>query len=484
MRTPNSPLLTFALSAAGLAAHAAAQCPPSLSFLAGVPTAVSFAETQPGLAYDTSAAYFAGAGFHRTPPTEWPAGTGIHFRLRDALANCAPTGATLPDIDAMSTGLDWVLVDGTTGQVQVPPNRWAVINLSVSWTSRGTAASLIAQESGGANGAGSDLFSYVMGGSSLPAELVSELTRTHDDSEIDVGAGGAIRDVDALDQFMPMWNADPELAAMMPDRPSIFFSVSNATLTNVPTTWWGGTPRSGATIFRIIWSPTTNGWSCPRVYKTFADLGLQQTEDIDALALDFSADKMLISTKTRSRNEILVVECATDGPVMPIEVKEGVTPVSDKIGLVPDDDVDALCGIDPSFRVTQPGIDPNPWFYYCGTPLPQFFVPRGTAEASAFRIRRPGGAALHIQMVGWPPLTGQGPGLAALLFSPPNQFGPFVSLLGEFRNPAPFFCGDPRTFVLNLPAGLPLHFEFDLRWFLADNPVTEFYDTHPLRIRL
>jgi hypothetical protein len=255
--------------------------------------------------------------------------------------------------------------------------------------------------------------------------------------------------------------------------------------------WWGGTTPSAATILQMTWTPSTPGglpgaWSCPRVFKRFDDLGLRANEDLDALAVDLVNQRILFSTKTRARDELLFVYCGTDGAVTPKTLWNDATndKVEYDVGLFGDDDLDGVCGIDPSVRASQSGAF-NILHFYAATPMATLLPPSNRLQASCFKINLATGPAIRSQLVGWPPHTGVGAGWAACFFAPPNMLGPLIPLLGEMRDVTPVFCGDPRVMTLSVPANKTLmHFEFDLRWFVIDAAATEIQDAHPLRIRL
>lgn len=477
----------FSLAIVISATAPVAQCPSSLSFLAGAPTGISL-DQNPANPFDATELYFNQAGLQSAAPNPWPATpTGVGFRIRDRLLACGSNPP--PDINAMSIGQDWILADDNTGRIQMPNNRWAVINFSVSPNARGRDQSRIRTESNSRDGAGADIFTYVLPGSALPAEIVDRTFRSQDSTEINVGSGnpGSQRrsNVDAIDNFMALYGLDRGMVATLPQRPTFFFTVSRASLPLANPGWFRGTTPSAASILRMDRISSTAGWSCPTLYKAYSDLGLNAGDDVDALAIDLFRQRILYSTTDTTVNQIQFIFCGGNDTAVPVDYADDTgTPVTQKIGLLDDDDVDGLCGIDPSIRRGQLTAV-NTWHYFHATPTQKVFPYRGTLGACAWRTRTPGGQAIFTQLVGWPPVTGPGPGIALCTFSPPNQFGPLVSLSGQARNVAPLFCGDPRTFTLPIPAALTIpNFEFDLRWFVADSMLTEIHDAHPLRVIL
>ncbi|MCA8942507.1 MAG: hypothetical protein KDB80_08130 [Planctomycetes bacterium] len=471
---------------------ATAQCPESLSFMSGMPTGMSLAD-DPAVPFDATQVYVTEAGFSQAAPLEWPAlGASIHFRLNDILANC--TTATL-DVNAMSLGQDFLLINDATGVIEIPNNRWAAFNFSVAKTARGSVGSLVEQEAATPDGPGADLFSYAFLGSALPPELMGQAQRTHDSREIDLGDGAvAQREIDAIDQYMPLYRLDPALAATMPPAPTIYFSLSASTVGAAPPFWFSGTPNSSASILRVDWQPSVLSWGCPTLFKPYFDLGLSINDDIDALAIDIERARIVFSTTNLARDQLEFVPCVQDNPT-PKPVKETQPDgtekkVTEKMGLLDDDDVDGVCGIDPSIRrrTGALGTAINTMFYAIGTPTAPVFPPADTLQASAIRVDSPLGPAFYSQIVGWPPVTGQGPGIALLTFSPAGTLNPLFAIDGGFRNDVmPIHCGDPYGVRWLFPPNWVLHMptlEFDLRWFVANVALTELRDAHPLRIRL
>lgn len=461
-------------------------------FFHGVPAALSL-ESAAGVAGDSM--LMKGHGFLQVAPPAWPAGNGPIVDLARILANCGGTccgGGLCPgtglDVDALSMGLDWILADDSTGRIAFPPGvpRWAAITFSVTRGSQGAPGSRIRAESS-TNGAGADVFSWVLPGSAIPAPLVTRTERAHDSTEIDL-SGVPNAELDALDHFLPLFGLEPGMRALMPQLPTIFFSVSDATKTRVPCAWWGNTPPSGATILKVSLLPT-GAWGCPTPFKTFRDLALQQGEDLDALAVDLANQRILFSTKTAGRDEILFLYCGTDsGTPVPYENPSG-NPVSLEIGLGGSDGVDAICAMDPTLRQTG---GPNPFHFFVGTPRPglmprpPFLEPAPTLSASAFRNFVNGSTRLDTWMVGWP-ATGQGQGVAAVFLTFEDTLFPIFGLGPPFlRNHLnPVFAGDPQHFGLVVPPNLSLiNVRVTFRWFALGMGAGQAAEAWPVRTEL
>jgi hypothetical protein len=468
-------LLVLALSTG----TALAQCPESHGMFAGLATALSH-DRDLRVPLGASTVYVKRQGFLGVAPSApfAPAGQP-DFDLDRMFRLCSATA--LPDVDALSIGQDWVLADDTTGEVQVPPNRWAALTVSVTRKSRGAPGSRLARELANSDGAAADVFSYILKGSALPPEVISVTERALDSREIDLGRGDQ-RNVDALDHLIPLYGLDPgAVGATLPPNPTVYFSVTTASLRDVPATWFGNTPPSGATILQATW--VRGQWTCPRPYKTFRDLGLAETEDLDGLAVDLLNQRLLFSTTTRTRDPILFLDCKQD-MMIPVPYVEGGVPVSTKIGLIEDDDVDGICAMDPSLR--SRGNAPNPLFHAIGSPRPRLLPPSGPVSASAFRDYQGGVLRVCSHVVGWPPVTGVGPGLAVAFLSLDFMPNPWL-FVGQFaRTPVnPPFCGDPHQVCLAIPAVLSLTGRYvDFHWFVADSALTNLGEAHPIRMRL
>jgi hypothetical protein len=460
----------------------AGQCPPSEGSFAGVPVALSVREL-PGTTFDPAQVYRKRVGFFATPPATPTFANGLHFDLATVLRACA--NGTPPDVDDFSLGLDWVLADNATGKVAVPPDRWGALTVSVTPATQGRAGGVIRAETGRPDGAAADVFSFYLPGSAVPATVVGRTQRALDSREVDVNAGPVRNDVDGLDLFVPMYGLEPALvSAMLPAMPRLFFTVSAATLARAPATWFSGTP-SAATILEVRWSASARGWTCPRTFLRYDQLGLGVEEDVDGLAVDLANQRILLSTKTTRRNALLFVYYGAGfvaAAAVPYVDVDNV-PISDKLGLIGDDDLDAICALDPSIRAGQGG--PNPAFFAYGTPRNNGVVPPTPGlSASAFRDFANNQVSLQSFVVGWP-ATGPGAGLAVLFVTLPDSFNPIVLLASAQRNTAAQFCGDPRRAPLTIPANLSLHAQpLYLRWFVADAAFTTLGEAHPLQVRL
>ncbi len=475
--------LPFLFAGVTLVAGLSAQC--SEGPFVGAPFAMSFAEGGGGV-FASHQSYHKGLGFLAVAPSTWTGPAGMpHFDFALAVQGCSGWLSPLPDIDAMSVGKDWILADDATGRAVVPQDRWGSLTFSVTRGTLGRPGTALRTESSSRRDAvGGDLFSYILPGSAMPGSLVGVAERVHDSREIDSGA--IAQELDALDHFAHLFTSEPFVQTAMGTNLQWFFSLSNAHLGRVHPFVWNGTTPSGATIFQMTWQPSTSTWSCPQIWKTYAELGLNATEDLDALAVDLERQRILFSTKSAARDPILFLYYGTDMAVpVPYANAQG-QPVSGDIGLIDDDDVDAVCAIDPSVRASTAGL--SPYAFFMGTPRPKqfLFLPPADLSSSAFRetVAGPANSSYRSFVKGWP-ATGVGPGVAALFWSLADQPGTLVPFTVLARHPLSAICGDPISAqipVPDLPASRGV--QVDLRWFVADQALVSIHEAFPIQVRL
>lgn len=418
-----------------------------------------------------------GHGFQTTAP-----GVDPQFDLQAILASHgAPVGT---EVDDFSLGLDWILADDQTGAIQVSANRWAAITFSVTNASRGAAGSRIAAETTATGGAGADVFSYVLPGSVLPPEFVgaAHVERVSDSNES--GLGRMPPEVTGLDHFLPLYQLDPSILATLPPVVTIYFTLtSQSAMQPQVASWFANTPPSGATILATT-QTRTGGWSAPRVFMTFRDLGLVQGDDVDGLAIDLDNQRILFSLRGGSLDQIMFLYYGTDVAVPVPYTEPNNTPVSTSIGVLQNDDVDAICSMDPSIR--SRGNQLNPMFFFMGTPRPQALPPTPAIAATAFRDYLGGNIYMTTYMVGFPPAAGPAPGLAAVFLTFGNTLSPLYPLgPALLRNPTPIWTGDPKRLALPVPAALSLSAAvITFRWFTADAATLELAEAWPVQVRL
>lgn len=411
----------------------------------------------------------------------------------------APAGI---DVDDISTGREDVLVNAA-GFIAVPPSSWGVLQFSLRQGATGAPGSRISQEAA-LGSVGAALFSWVLPGSALPAEVIGTTQRSH--SRQDLGLTGAAVEVDGLDLPVVLGLEQVAFATMEPlfqnfvgVPEAIYFTVSHGTRDLVPAAWWGpGNPavlKSGATILWTTRSAPGAPWSLPSVFLTYGELGLAQDEDIDGLAYDATNEKLLFSCVGTVRDQFLFLDVSTDGPPVPQPVMVPTlppTPVSGSVGKGQLDDVDAVCTLDPkigSFGSPPPGTGDD-FGSSCGAPrLPFLLGQVPSVHASAFRRRMPGMPGqtfFDTWMVGWPPNTDITPGIALLFVTIGDNHGALFPVGPiHLRNTADPVPGNPCTFALPVPAGLSLTGQrLTFRWLAISAGFTELAEAWPVQVCL
>jgi len=414
-----------------------------------------------------------------------------------AILAAAPAGI---DIDDWSLGRDDVLFN-SAGVVAVPPSSWGVLSFSLRHAATGgIAGSRIAQEAA-LGTLGSALFSWTYFGSALPPLLVDEVERSHSRQELGLPTT-SVADVDAID-FPVMLGRDqgnlvgeePNFAALDPFPREIYFTVSHATRALVPISWWGGAAAilpSGATILVVTKATPTAAWSQPTVWKHWFELGLQQDDDIDGLAVDIDQQKLLISCAGFTwPDQFLVIDLTTDGVPVPVPAtKPGGQKVSTAVGAGGNDDVDAVCTLDP--RIGSSGYPPNgedDFGSSCGTPRPGWLM-QPLVHAAAYRRHEVGalpvgGTFFDASIVGWPPVSGQGPGYAVLFATIDDALDLIPIGPVHVRNPSSSIPGNPITQTLRIPDGYPLSGQrLTFRWAAVDITLTEIAEAWPVQVYL
>ena len=414
-----------------------------------------------------------------------PAGS----RVPDLRAILQSFGVVGLDVDDISSGHDDLLVNAG-GQFAVLPNSWSVLSFSLRQGATGALGSRIAAEAA-LGSVGAALFSWVVPGSILPPQLVGQTQRSH--SRQDLGLA-PLAEVDAIDLPLVLGLDQTSLNSLetgflplVGTAQRIYFTVSTATLNAIPVAWWGpGGLPSGATILCVTRAMPTAAWSVPTVYAHFFQLGLQQNEDIDALAIDAPTQKVLFSCVGNTRDQLLFVDLSAGLSVTPMPVRQANgSPVSTALGKGGNDDVDAVCVLDPTINTLgMLAAGGDEFGSSCGLPTPGLLgVP--SVHASAFRRTSGGQTFFDTWMVGWPPITGVTPGLAALFVTIGND--PTLFPVGpiQLRNTALAATGDPLTYSLPMPLGYALSGQrITFRWVAIDAAFTEIAEAWPVQVFL
>jgi len=399
------------------------------------------------------------------------------------------TGGVPVDVDAFSIGLDWVVAN-PLGEAVIAPPQWGAISFSVSRATAGAPGGVIAEEAANVDGAAADVFAYIIPGSSLPPAMVGVPFRAQDSIEIDVALGAApFGNLDAHDIFASLiYEQNPQLAALI-GPPTVYFSVSAATVAAIPPTWTTVPSQlSGATVFSTTWLPTPGVWGPVTVAYTAADFGIDPSEDLDALALDlirgfalFSVDPLLPGP-AGPRDPILF--CLPGSGTNSVYRLPTGSPISTEVtlGLGPDD-VDGICSLDPG-SVLQPS--PINLQMMVGTPgQPVLGGLPNQVQASASRYLDPisGQEFAETWMTGWPPPGLPQTSLAISAAALNNPFGPYIVLDVHVRPLGNPFDGHPERTRLQIPPSIVFTGQ-QLHFLWGTLSPTTFDTTFPLRLNL
>lgn len=419
-------------------------------------------------------------GFANTPPSD---ATATGSRTPDFSESALLGGAGGLDIDGLSIGLDWILSD-PNGRVPPPaspsnPNSWSWAGFFFTpghtLVPNGTAPnSAILNERSRVDGAGSDVFFYILRDSQPPGQQPLgqfEIRLVADSPEIVLYNGNPSNDtaIDAFDLFAFFYLNDV-FSPYLPQPPTVFFSITAASVPSIPPSWSiPAASQSGATIFKTTWSSSTSSWSTPTVYRSPASLGLAIDNDIDALAVDllhnpepyflYSLDANVGPNSGPSAATSLSFGRASSNARMTYTDHRG-TAIGDQIGTGVN--IRSVCDIDPSRdALLRPLVGilkapPFPWSI-------------GTTRSAAWRDYAATGTGYvdQVRTILW-----SDPGCGGL-FGPGTRTGAFVLQLegssasigpifipGVARGGGAFFSspwrGCPATIDIPLPPGIDL----------------------------
>ena len=420
----------------------------------------------------------------------FPAGSG-QPDLQTILAQHAAPNL---DIDDISSGRDDIMVD-PNGFTDPPQFGWGMFTFSFHPGAQGAAGSRLAAEPAADRAAA--IFSWILPESEVPPPLIGVVERSHSRDELGLQHNENVDSLDVpllLGMDQGSWlTIEPGFQSLLPPIREIYFTVANNSLANVPASWFidpatgGPIPASGATVLVTREVAGTPLWTVPQIYRTYSDLGLQQADDIDALAVDATRNELIVSCVGHAYDQLLFIDATTDGTPRPIKQPGGI-PVSTAIGSAGNDDIDAVCTLDPQVRITGSGSGwvPDDFGAACGTPRTghqTHLYPVGM-QAAAFRRYENSQSHYDSWMIGWPPNTGQGPGWAilGLTFDETTQPRSTVAILP--RDPLRT-NGDPQFFSQAIPPsfvliGVPIMF----RWFATDAGGSEISQAWPVKVFL
>ena len=206
-----------------------------------------------------------------------------------------------------------------------------------------------------------------------------------------------------------------------------------------------------ATILSSQWKHPTGTWTTPQPFLTYDQLGLDQLDDIDALAVDFDDELLLFSVVddgTLALSKQLQIAAwtsggsfsgtglsATTGDYVTGDGMGGTESVATRAGLAAGDEVDGTCTIDPGEQGSVTDL-------VIATPFPAL-TPFKTLPASLYRDEATGGPTLTITASNVPTAPVPG-GLLEVWAGTPLGGG------GYFLFPIPFYSealngSDPRS---------------------------------------
>lgn len=411
-------------------------------------------------------------------------------------------GAMFPSVPpafhlgSFSSGFHTVYVDWSDPLhplLTIPGGAWVFMFYSVTKDTNGEPGSLIETEANASEGPGGDMFSIVLPGSNVPANIldcvdVGVPNRANDSSELGLlsTTQPELRD---FDPFFSFYENNDQWHLRLDPNPSVYFTLPTNVAYSVPSWFASGNP-SGATILRIQWS-TISGWSTlPSEFRTYQQLGLAQGHEIDALSVDELSHNICLSLKktasTTDDHQLMVAH--HDGvithPAAPYFYDTtafaggGATrKVTRILGADEEGDVDAVCIGDPNRLQGQLTVY-FPYIYGC-RPAPPGANWLSTMSTSVWMSPGYAGPAstdpnytLAISVSGLQ--NSPGAGLVAFLLwgEPVNAWDPFTSTYDVFGTVLGWNYALATTQTaridLTIPHALaPLNLDF--QWLMLDS---------------
>jgi hypothetical protein len=189
---------------------------------------------------------------------------------------------------------------------------------------------------------------------------VTQLAQTPQDMGLHFGPV-ARPELDGMDFAIPLlaMNLGATNGVLFVNPNEFYFSVTrdsaNALASHSAGNYFGTQVASGAGIYKISYVPTGLGryaWSAPVVFASPADLGLDaQADEVDAIAVNGPMGTAIFSTELglpHGVNQLQSFQVAAGGATtVTTLVNANGGGVSGEAKLTDEDDIDALCGIDP-----------------------------------------------------------------------------------------------------------------------------------------
>ncbi len=278
--------------------------------------------------------------------------------------------------DAFSIGQDVINAtppNSGVSFIDVPPMGWGAIAFSVSRATKGEPGSVMFDQYLKPDGTGGDIYSFTLPGSTFasgvaPCYPTDTAQLAQDSPSIGLFDGTSQGEMTYLDLYVPAYMAGSPARDFVPDQPVAFFSVRDedahprdGSPSLVPAGWFDdGSPQSGATILMTRWIMGVGGgfWTTPKVHLNYDELGLQEDDDIDALAVSQAqclALFSIVNTGGGLAEQLQVVKwgCGSAWAGGGVEVGEyrdqsTMEPVARSMDIEADGEIDGLCTIDPS----------------------------------------------------------------------------------------------------------------------------------------
>lgn len=400
------------------------------------------------------------AGFTALTPRSAPPTSGPDFRFASIFKDrgTGQVPASLR-VDAISTGLDVLkYIDPVTGILSPTPAQFGIhFTIEPEPPAARTTSGIVRREDLKPDGAGADVFDYEF------TAGAGRTTRDLDGTEIGLSDGtntSRARGIAAFDLHLTAWDLGAAIVSMLPANPRVFFSVPTNAIGDVPTAWWPAAQRSGATILYSEWTGTI--WSEPRVFLPASRLGLDNSADVDALAVEWSgggSTRVVFSTRTlptSSWNQLMFVELATDGDPTPVPVKSSSTTTTAQDAGVGSANVSSVCFWDPSLNGQGCGVAER-WSYVFGTTTALTpFPPLPTLLASSvLRDCEAAVPGLRFATAGWT-TSGRVSGAAVHMIAFGTDIMPTTPwyTVATIGRPTGTIAGDPVSLFIPLPPDL------------------------------
>ena len=337
------------------------------------------------------------------------------------------------ELDAISTGndqMDFVRVDGTDTFQMVPAGQspgWVTLQMSFRAQDdvlvNGPANTPMQQriQALGDVIEGADLYTYWNTENALPDDFtdVSDFVAGVEHLGLDPRSrAGFEDDVVGLDTFMAInistHNSQFGRAWYFSVTPSTAMQLAmefgnNASLQNRFESGVEASDLTAGTVFKAEWDSGSETWGRIEIHATPRDLGLKITDDIDALGIYAALDDAwVLYSLAGASSPQLQVGMFPSTPQGEGESFDVVNANGEDLvhrvdhGIVPPNDVNAICGIDPEHDYNPWILTPDGWDSLGSGPQFEFSIAVDTTPESSGTVER-----LGFQVSGIPPIARQ-----------------------------------------------------------------------------